>query len=149
MPHLETLVELDSGRADHLRSLMRTSEKSMLALSRLVADADELLTALSPEDMTECHDLRDNIGGWDRWQKNKYLAADVAKLASELKTLNATLPSVLTKVGTRFEYPRYPDHIEALLFRMQRLGTSGLIFLRDMVAGIEQLMGLAESDGVK
>ena len=145
---LESLVESES--VDRLRLLLRDSQKAISRLPRLVADAENLLARAEPEEAIE--PIYPWLGGeHDRnaQRRTKHWTRDLAKLISEFKNLNSSMPQLLGDLNTKLESPRYPERAEALLLRADRLGDSGLGFLGDMILSVERLTGAKESGGAK
>ena len=68
-------------------------------------------------------------------------ADKLGKLAVELRAMNRELPPALERLASTFTVPRYPEHIEGLIQRVDNLGDDGLDFLIQTVEGIEKLVG--------
>lgn len=142
---LESLVEMNRGEVKRLRVAVTSSRKVIVKLPKLISDVEKQVGVM--ESLLRAGDqvhwaTADVV--CDRFEQERSVRASadkLGKLAVELRAMNQELPPALERLASTFNVPRYPEHIEGLIQRVDNLGDDGLDFLTQMVEGIEKLMG--------
>ena len=142
---LESLVEMNRGEVKRLRVAVTSSRKVIIKLPKLISDVERQVGVMESLLMAGEHvrwATADVVRDSFEQERSVRASADkLGKLAVELRAMNRELPSALERLASTFTVPRYPEHIEGLIQRVDNLGDDGLDFLIQMVEGIEKLMG--------
>jgi len=142
---LESLVEMNRGEVKRLRVAVTSSRKVIIKLPKLISDVERQVGVMESLLMAGEHVrwatadvVRDSF---ERERSVRASADKLGKLAVELRAMNQELPPALERLASTFTVPRYPEHIEGLIQRVDNLGDDGLDFLIQTVEGIEKLVG--------
>jgi len=142
---LESLVEMNRGEVKRLRVAVTSSRKVVVKLPKLISDVERQVGVMESLLMAGEHVrwatadvVRDSF---ERERSVRASADKLGKLAVELRAMNRELPPALERLASTFTVPRYPEHIEGLIQRVDNLGDDGLDFLIQTVEGIEKLVG--------
>ena len=142
---LESLVEMNRGEVKRLRVAVTSSRKVIIKLPKLISDVERQVGVMESLLMAGEHVrwatadvVRDSF---ERERSVRASADKLGKLAVELRAMNRELPPALERLASTFTVPRYPEHIEGLIQRVDNLGDDGLDFLIQTVEGIEKLVG--------
>ena len=142
---LESLVEMNRGEVKRLRVAVTSSRKVIIKLPKLISDVERQVGVMESLLMAGEHvrwATADVVRDSFKQERSVRASADkLGKLAVELRAMNRELPPALERLASTFTVPRYPEHIEGLIQRVDNLGDDGLDFLIQMVEGIEKLMG--------
>ena len=145
LEELESLVEMNRGEVKRLRVAVTSSRKVIVKLPKLISDVEKQVGVMESLLMAGEHvrwATADVVRDSFEQERSVRASADkLGKLAVELRAMNQELPPALERLASTFTVPRYPDHIEGLIQRVDNLGDDGLDFLIQMVKGIEKLMG--------
>ena len=142
---LESLVEMNRGEVKRLRVAVTSSRKVIIKLPKLISDVERQVGVMESLLMAGEHvrwATADVVRDSFEQERSVRASADkLGKLAVELRAMNRELPSALERLASTFTVPRYPEHIEGLIQRVDNLGDDGLDFLTQTVEGIEKLVG--------
>jgi len=142
---LESLVEMNRGEVKRLRVAVTSSRKVIIKLPKLISDVERQVGVMESLLMAGEHvrwATADVVRDSFEQERSVRASADkLGKLAVELRAMNRELPSALERLASTFTVPRYPEHIEGLIQRVDNLGDDGLDFLIQTVEGIEKLVG--------
>ena len=142
---LESLVEMNRGEVKRLRVAVTSSRKVIVKLPKLISDVERQVGVMESLLMAGEHvrwATADVVRDSFEQERSVRASADkLGKLAVELRAMNRELPPALERLASTFTVPRYPEHIEGLIQRVDNLGDDGLDFLIQTVEGIEKLVG--------
>ena len=142
---LESLVEMNRGEVKRLRVAVTSSRKVIIKLPKLISDVERQVGVMESLLMAGEHvrwATADVVRDSFEQERSVRVSTDkLGKLAVELRAMNRELPSALERLASTFTVPRYPEHIEGLIQRVDNLGDDGLDFLIQTVEGIEKLVG--------
>mgnify|MGYP001163423613 FL=1 len=142
---LESLVEMNRGEVKRLRVAVTSSRKVIIKLPKLISDVERQVGVMESLLMAGEHvrwATADVVRDSFEQERSVRASADkLGKLAVELRAMNRELPPALERLASTFTVPRYPEHIEGLIQRVDNLGDDGLDFLIQTVEGIEKLVG--------
>jgi len=142
---LESLVEMNRGEVKRLRVAVTSSRKVVVKLPKLISDVERQVGVMESLLMAGEHvrwATADVVRDSFEQERSVRASADkLGKLAVELRAMNRELPPALERLASTFTVPRYPEHIEGLIQRVDNLGDDGLDFLIQTVEGIEKLVG--------
>ena len=136
---------MNHGEVKRLRVAMRSSRKVIVRLPKLISDVEKQVGVL--ESMLRADEqihwaTADVVRDSFEQERSVRVSTDkLGKLAVELRAMNQELPPALERLASTFTVPRYPEHIESLIQRVDNLGGDGLDFLIQMVEGIEKSHG--------